>query len=91
MRTNFQRKVYRIVRKIQKGKTLSYKEIARKLKTSPRAIGQALASNKNQKVPCHGVIMSSGKLGGYNKGIKKKIKLLRKEGLKIKKGKIILG
>jgi methylated-DNA-[protein]-cysteine S-methyltransferase len=83
MPTKFQEKVYKIVRKIKKGKTLTYGEIAKKLKTSPRAVGQALKANKNKKVPCHRVICSDGKLGGYNKGIKKKIKLLKAEGVGI--------
>lgn len=77
--TSFQLRVFREVRKIPKGKTKTYKEIAEKLKTSPRAIGQALKKNFNKKIPCHRVIMSNGDLGGYNRGIKKKILLLKKE------------
>ena len=79
MPTSFQKKVYRKVRKIPRGKTLSYGEIARKLKTSPRAVGQALKRNFDKKVPCHRVIKSDGKLGGYNRGVKKKKKMLMKE------------
>lgn len=45
MVTNFQKKVYKIVSKIPKGKTMSYKDIAIKLKSSPRAVGQALKRN----------------------------------------------
>jgi len=80
MVTNFQKKVYSIVKKIPKGKTITYKEIAIKLKTSPRLVGQALKKNKDYKnVPCHRVICSNGKIGGYNRGIKKKRELLREE------------
>ncbi len=79
MPSSFQKKVYRKVRKIPRGKTLSYGEIARKLKTSPRAVGQALKRNFDKKVPCHRVIKSDGKLGGYNRGVKKKKKMLMKE------------
>ncbi len=83
--TDFQKKVYKIVKKIPKGKTTTYKAIAFKLNTSPRAVGQALKVNPfAPKVPCHRVIMSNGEIGGYNgnnpKNIKKKIELLKKEG-----------
>ncbi len=84
MTTEFQKKVFSIVRKIPKGKTMAYKEIAIKLKTSPRAVGQALKQNVNPiKIPCYRVIMTNGKIGGYfgnnKKMIKKKEELLKKE------------
>ncbi len=44
--TEFQRKVYEIVKKIPKGKAISYKEIAETLNSSPRAVGQALKRNQ---------------------------------------------
>ncbi|MDD5191601.1 MAG: MGMT family protein [Candidatus Nanoarchaeia archaeon] len=79
-------KVFREVSKIPRGKTKTYKEIAKKLKTSPRAVAKILSSNKNPiKIPCHRVIRSDGKIGGYTfKGKfnpKMKIRLLKKEGL----------
>jgi len=88
MITEFQKKVYDIIKKIPKGRTMSYKEIAEKLNTSPRAVGQALKRNPFPiKIPCHRVINSDNSLGGY-KGKKHSIlkqKLLKKEGIKIKK------
>jgi len=89
MITQFQKKVYEIVKKVPKGKTTTYKAIAKKLNSSPRAVGQALKVNPYAPiVPCHRVIMSNGKIGGYSgsnpKNIKKKIELLRKEGFKSK-------
>lgn len=79
--TSFQKKVYNVVGKIPKGKTATYKEIAEKLDTSPRAVGQALKRNKDYKnIPCHRVIKSDKTIGGYNRGMKKKIELLKKEG-----------
>lgn len=83
-------KVFREVCKISKGKTRTYKEIAKKLKTSPRAIAKILSQNlKPIKIPCHRVVRSDGKIGGYTfKGKRKnkmKIKLLKKEGVKIKR------
>ena len=83
--TEFQNKVYAIVKKVPKGKTTTYNAIAKKLNSSPRAVGQALKRNPYAPiVPCHRVIMSNGKIGGYAgsnpKNIKKKIELLKKEG-----------
>jgi methylated-DNA-[protein]-cysteine S-methyltransferase len=91
--TSLQRKVYEIVRKIPKGKVLSYSEVAR-LAGSPqawRAVGNILnrvVGKWRPKIPCHRVIKSDGKVGGYRRGTKKKIALLKKEGLIIKNGKI---
>ena len=87
-------KVFQEVCKIPKGKTKSYKQLAIKLKTSPRAIAKILSTNLYPiKIPCHRVIRSDGKIGGYTfKGkfnTKMKIKLLKKEGVTIKRGKII--
>jgi O-6-methylguanine DNA methyltransferase len=54
-----------------------------------RAVGNILNKNRDLKIPCHRVIRSDGKIGGYNRGIKKKIALLKKEGVKIKNKKAI--
>ena len=84
---SFQEKVYQIVKKIPKGKVLSYKMVA-EIAGSPRAwraVGNILNKNKNLKIPCHRVIKSDGKIGGYRAGEKKKLFLLEKEGIKIKK------
>lgn len=91
---SFNEKVLMICSRIPKGKVSTYKEIARKIGSpnSARAVGNAL--NKNPfigKIPCHRVIRSDGFVGGYAKGTKRKIALLKKEGIKIdKNGKIIL-
>lgn len=84
--SSFQKKVYEIVRKIPEGKTLTYKKVA-KLSDYPkawRAVGNVLNKNQNPKVPCHRVIRSDGTVGGFNRGTKKKIALLKKEGALIK-------
>lgn len=83
---NFAEKVYDVVRKIPRGKVLTYKEVA-KMAGNPkayRAVGNILSKNKDLKVPCHRVIRSDGKPGGYNGIIKskKKIDILKKEGIK---------
>ena len=92
----FQERVYEILKKVPKGKVTTYKEIAKILrKKSYRAVGNALNKNprpgilKNQ-VPCHRVIKSNGEVGGFSSGTKNKIKLLKKEGIKIEKEKIDL-
>ena len=89
---NFNEKVLELTKKIPKGKITTYKIIAEKLGTRAyRAVGAALKNNKTPiKIPCHRVVNSDGSVGGY-KGIKnneEKIKLLRKEGIEIKKNKI---
>ena len=82
LRTSFREKVYKIVKKIPKGKTLSYKTVAI-LASRPgawRAVGNILNKNPDPKtIPCHRVIRSDGKIGGYKGGTKKKIALLKKE------------
>src|SRR3989338_7316771 len=78
-------------KKIPKGKVTTYKELARVTKTSPRAIGMIMATNKDPVgCPCYKVVKSSGEIGGYSGsgGIKKKIELLRKDGIKIVDGKV---
>lgn len=86
-----QEKVYNTISKIPKGRVTTYKIIGQKLGAKGyRAIGQIL--NKNPyipKVPCHRVVRSNGTLGGYIFGINKKRKLLAKEGIIIKKNRII--
>jgi len=78
---DFRDKVLKVVKKIPKGKVLTYKIVAEKAgkPKSWRAVGNILNRNKNPKIPCHRVIRSDGKIGGYNRGAKKKLELLRKE------------
>lgn len=69
------------MRKIPKGKTLTYKQVAA-LAGSPgayRAVGNILNTNYDLKIPCHRVIRSDGRLGGYNRGAKNKRTILAKE------------
>lgn len=77
----FKEKVLKIVTKIPKGKTLTYKKVAI-LADRPkayRAVGNILNKNFNPKIPCHRVIRSDGKTGGYNRGEKNKANLLQLE------------
>lgn len=80
--TEFQKKVYAVVKKIPKGQVRSYKWIAQQIGNprAYRAVGQALKKNPYPGIiPCHRVIRSNGKLGGYSQGLKKKLSLLKKE------------
>lgn len=75
-----------MVKKIPKGKVLTYAEVARKAGNAKasRAVGTIMARNADRGVPCHRVIRSDGKIGAYN-GLqgKSKRQLLLKEGVKI--------
>lgn len=80
--TSFAKKIYKIVSKIPKGKTLTYKEVA-KIAGRPRAyraVGNILNKNNDNNVPCHRVIRSDGGVGGYKSGSDKKVKILKLEG-----------
>jgi O-6-methylguanine DNA methyltransferase len=82
--TEFEKKVYRAVLKIPRGKVRSYKWVAAKIGRPKafRAVGKAL--NKNPyigAIPCHRVIKSDGSIGGFAKGIKRKMELLKSEGV----------
>jgi methylated-DNA-[protein]-cysteine S-methyltransferase len=82
---SFTQKVYKVVKKIPRGKVLTYKEVAKRagnVKAS-RAVGNILNKNHDPKIPCHRVIRSDGKLGGYNRGPNKKLKLLKSEGVSL--------
>ncbi len=78
----FTEKVLLVVSKIPKGKTLSYKEVAKKAGSPKayRAVGSILKKNYREDIPCHRVIKSDGKTGEYNRGKENKIFILRKEG-----------
>ncbi len=60
--------VEKVVRDIPSGKTLSYKEVAMRAGSpnAARAVGMIMSHNKDKNVPCHRVIRSDGKIGGYN-------------------------
>lgn len=79
----FADKVRDIVRRIPKGKTMTYKEVAAKAgnANAARAVGTIMKGNFATDIPCHRVIRSDGKIGDYNRGgPNAKRALLRKEG-----------
>lgn len=78
----FTEKIYEVVKMIPKGSAMTYKQVA-KMAGNPkaaRAVGNILNKNILKSVPCHRVIRSDGKIGGYNKGEKRKREILRREG-----------
>ncbi len=92
--TSFKEKVFQVVKKIPVGEVLIYKTVA-KLAGYPRAwraVGNVLNKSASWriKIPCHRVIKSKGRIGGYKNGTGNKIALLKKEGLKIERKKVIV-
>ncbi len=85
--TTFQKKVWQALCEIPYGKTVSYKDIAKRI-DNPKAVrAVGMANNKNRIViviPCHRVIGSNGKPVGYAGGLDVKQKLLAIERSKIK-------
>lgn len=82
---NFADRVRYWVRQIPWGRVASYGEIAT-LAGSPsaaRAVGTLMKNNRDTDTPCHRVICSDGRLGGYNGNLGKKADLLRTEGVEV--------
>ena len=87
--SSFKKAVYRVVARIPKGQVITYRELARKAgrPQAYRAVGNILNRNPNpEKIPCHRVIRSDGKIGGYAWGSAKKKKLLATERRSLNSG-----
>jgi AraC family transcriptional regulator of adaptative response/methylated-DNA-[protein]-cysteine methyltransferase len=81
--TAFQLKVWQALRRIPRGETRSYSQLARELgdPKATRAVARACATNRVAiVVPCHRVVGASGSLTGYRWGIERKQQLLEAEG-----------
>lgn len=77
----FADKVFAVVSKIPTGETMTYKEVAA-LAGNPdaaRAVGNILNKNYDPAIPCHRVVRSDGRAGGYNGGAREKIRKLMAE------------
>lgn len=89
---DFSARVKDIVRKIPKGETLTYKDVAGmagNIKAS-RAVGSIMKRNFDSKIPCHRVVNSNGSVGDYNRGgPKTKAAILKKEGVVFKGLKVV--
>ena len=85
-------RVYKKLLLVPKGKITTYGELSKAvgLKNGQRAIGMIMKKNPFPViVPCHRVVKSDGKIGGYAYGEIVKSKMLANEGIKIKDGKIM--
>jgi len=81
----FSDKVRDIVKKIPKGKTMTYKQVATKAGNSKaaRAVGAVMRTNYDESIPCHRVIASDGTMRGYNRGgVGRKQEMLFEEGVR---------
>jgi O-6-methylguanine DNA methyltransferase len=81
--SDFAVQVRAVVRKIPKGKTMTYGEVAKKAGKpgAARAVGYIMSMNYDDSVPCHRVVRADGKVGDYNRGgAMRKMKLLQEEG-----------
>ena len=87
---NFDKRCYALLKRIPKGKVTTYKLLAEALGTRAwRAVGNALSRNPDLvSVPCHRVVRSDGKVGGYAKGSEAKTVLLQGEGVTVTEGKV---
>jgi O-6-methylguanine DNA methyltransferase len=82
--TEFQKSVWKALRKIPAGRTKSYGEIAQAIgrPKAVRAVGGACGANPVPVlVPCHRVLAANKKLGGFSGGLNWKRKLLAREGV----------
>ena len=86
-------KVYKILKRVPKGKVTTYKDLAKASGLHPREIGRILSKNPYApKVPCHRVVRADGSIGGYtHKGRQApgmKMRILEEEGVKISRGRV---
>ena len=79
----FIRRCWKELKRVPHGKTVSYQQLAKKAGSprAARAAGSACASNEIPLfIPCHRVLASDGKLGGFSSGLPWKMLLLKCEG-----------
>lgn len=91
MATEFQKRVFKLASRIPGGKVSTYRQLAMALgkPDSSRAVGNALNNSPGMpSCPCHRVVRSDRKVGGFASGTKNKVKLLESEGVRISGGKV---
>ena len=85
-------KVYKKLLQVPEGNVTTYSDLAKAvgLKNGQRVIGTIMKKNPFPViVPCHRVVKSNGKIGGYVYGERMKSQILAREGIKIKAGRIM--
>ena len=90
-RGHFAELVSRVVRNIPQGRVVSYGEVAEKagFPRAARAVGTVMKNNLDPNVPCHRIICADERVGDYNRGRNKKVKLLIEEGVQIISGRVV--
>ena len=89
---NIDQKIYKKLLEVPRGKITTYGDLAKAvgMKNGQRTVGRIMNKNPYPAIiPCHRVIKSDGKVGGYAYGENIKSNMLAKEGIKIKKGKVL--
>lgn len=83
--TEFQQKVFAVVKQIPAGRVMTYGQVAQAIgrPNSARAVGNALNTNYDASIPCHRVVRADSSSGGYNRGEKEKLQKLKQEGYDI--------
>lgn len=92
MTTNFNERCYKLLSTVPAGKVTTYKALAQALGTNAfRAVGNAMNRNPYPRdiVPCHRVVNTDGRIGGYAGSPGEKIKRLKEEGVEIKDERIV--
>ncbi len=92
----FHQRIYAVARDIQPGETLSYGDIATRLgdRSAAREVGEAMGKNPFPIiVPCHRVLGTGGKVGGFSAagGVTTKLRLLNIEGARVGEGPSLFG
>ncbi len=87
-------RVYKELKRVPRGRVVTYRELARSCNSKAyRVIGSYMRTNKDPVgIPCYKVVKSNGEIGRYSGegGVKSKIRLLERDGVKVINGKIDL-
>ncbi len=93
MTLSFTERISQAARKIPRGRVATYVQVARRagFPRAARAGGNALKKSPGMPlVPCHRVVCSDGRVGGFARGTRVKIKMLKREGIEVRNGKVDL-
>lgn len=89
---NFNERCYKLLSTVPSGQVTTYKDLAKALGTKAyRAVGNAMNKNPYPRdiVPCHRVVNTDGRLGGYAGRPEEKIKRLQAEGVEVSENKVV--
>jgi methylated-DNA-[protein]-cysteine S-methyltransferase len=89
--TFFAGKCYSKLREVPARRVTTYGDLAGAIGSGAfRAVGSAMHNNPfAPEVPCHRVVNSDGGIGGFGGGVKKKIRMLKEEGVEVRDGKVV--